>query len=474
VDLIASQLVDAGSNPLALANLIGLDSIEMDFVSILLADKAGVLAQHPYVVRGVAKMLRQRWAHLALGAGQFFVGLMALPDDALPFGVVATNDLDVGEYISTRYPLRYWGDLRVFQNIGGSHIQRGVVWMSHDTATALGGDFDGDYFQFASVEDYPHMAEVIRSWVDRPEVEIIKVKTRRASPFTELDRVMIEQSGNLVGKIALLIARAVATGRLDLVPRLAQELQISVDRFKYDLENDQEYLDLVHEELPTPAWVQDRKRQDAFLNRRMQVDSTDAVGMMVRRANALWQPLDVLSRPLVEYAPLVAEPADEQVIAQARTLNQRFGKLISQADGKAESLDRLFVALKEWASQVENPTEWARALWHMVHTDRSSGVGSLPFIAFPAEIVGMIGEAPVTEQVTIVGLGFNTWASRLQEVEGEQTVKFALRPLGGHLRTAAIINGDVLGFVSKETPVFQHVAMWQVSLMGKTAIAVRA
>jgi hypothetical protein len=56
------------------------------------------------------------------------------------------------------------------------------------------------------------------------------------------------------------------------------------------------------------------------------------------------------------------------------------------------------------------------------------------------------------------GLRFNAYKDTLAQFDGsERTVKFALRPLKGQLRVAALVNEQVLGFVSSETPVQQGI-----------------
>jgi hypothetical protein len=481
VEVIAAQLLEAMTDTRKLAEHLKLDAkgIDLPFLDILLADEHGQLSQHPYVVKTAGRMLRQRWLHLALGAGQKFVGLMALPDDSLPFGVVTANDLPTGECIFTGYPLRYWGDLRIVHNAGGSRIHRGVVWMSHETAAAIGRDFDGDYVQLVPADEYPALADEIRSWADHPEVEIVKVKERLASPMDQesLARVMLSQAGNAVGKIALLIGRAVAADRLDLVPVLAQQLQISVDQFKYNVHLDDDLLVGLDEELLQVAWLLDRKGEATYMARPLTVQSSDTVGRLIQRVNSYWKAPAVVACPIDEYAALFPE-ADEKLLALAKKLNRRYGKLIGEAmkaqdDDERKSLfKRVFTSLAEWAEGVGDPEAWAAACWRAVHNKSSQGCGSLPFHAFPEQIAQVVAAAPDPGPAVIVGLKHNDFAHDLAQFDGSEfVVKFALRRLGAHLRTAALVDDRVVGFVSRETRVLQGTRPVSLTWRGQAVYA---
>lgn len=486
VKVLAVKLIEAMSDTRALAEYLHLEAkdFELPIIEVILADKKGLLSNHPFVIHTLTRMLRRRWLDLAFGGGQIMDGLMALPDDSLPFGTFSTNDLPRGEYISTRYPLRYWGDVRVWRNVGRRTGLKGVVFMSHETAAALAGDFDGDYFQFAAIEDYPAMTTEIATWTDRPECEILKVKERKASPMTQLElaRVMLENAESKVGIIALLIARASATDGLHAVPRLAQELQISVDKFKYNLDHDEEFLQMAGDNLPAVEWLKDRKQWDAYTSRPLKVGENEGtVGYLVQTVNAFWQfRFDAKPGKLEWYKDLLPEPSDAW-LEKAKQFNVRYSRAISEAmkiedeDLRKERFSKIYRPLKEWAEAHPDPETCAAAFWHAAHNSTSNGKASLPFHAFPAEIAKAVAaaKAPDSEKVTIVGMQYHDMPDTFPELDGHMvTVGFRPHVHDGHYRVAAFIGDARLGLVSSETPVRWGVGRYQLSYpkTGKAAV----
>lgn len=466
VEVVAAQLLEAMTDIRTLAGYLKLDAAEYELplLDLVLADKGGLLSQHPYIVRGLAKMLRRRWLDMAEGGGMKWTGLMGLPNDSLPDGVIATNDIPVGPVLVTRYPLRAWVDLQAWQNVGGASGLRGVVEMNHRTAAMLGGDFDGDFFEVTPAEEYPNLAAEIRAFAEKPGVEILKVKDRKADPMDQvsLARVMLENANSMVGLIATLIARANIDGREDLIPQLAQELQVSVDKFKYNLDHDYEFLEECNKVLPPVAWLKDHKKECVYRTRPMQVcDGEGTVGFLAQTVNRLWQPRNVLARPLLEFKSLLPQATDERVKELATKLAINYGRALRRIGSLEEEQQerersRLFESLRDWAAKQDNPTEWACALWHAVHTKSDASTGSLAFHAFPAEILKALetAELPEQDKVAIVGLQFNAYKDTYTQFAGQvHEVKFAMQPLKGRLRMAALVNDNVLGFVSSETPV---------------------
>jgi hypothetical protein len=466
LEVVAAQLLEAMTDNRRLAKLLKLDAAEYEvpLLDLVLADRNGLLSQHPYIVQGLARMLRRKWLDLAEGAGMKWTGLMGLPNDALPNNTIATNDVPVGPVLVTRYPLRSQADLQLWHNVGGASDVHGVVWMNHTTAGKVAGDFDGDYFQVTPAEEYPHLAETVKAFSNN--LEIIKVKERKQSPLTqmELAQVMLENANSQVGLIATMIARAHVHGYGHLIPKLAQELQISVDKFKYNLDHDYEFLEECNKVLPPVAWLKDHKKECVYRTRPMQVAQGEGtVGFLVETVNRFWKPRDVLARPLLEFKSLLPQATDERVKELATKLAINYGRALHRIGSLEEEQQerersRLFESLRDWAAKVENPREWACALWHTVHTKSDASTGSLAFHAFPAEILKALETAEVPEQdkVAIVGLQFNAYKDTYTQFAGQvHEVKFAMRPLKGRMRMAALVGENVLGFVSSETPVQQ-------------------
>jgi hypothetical protein len=275
-----------------------------------------------------------------------------------------------------------------------------------------------------------------------------------------LARVMMDNAESKVGIIALLIARAMVAGQKDLVPFLAQQLQISVDMFKYDVHTDNVELAKIGKKVPRVAWLKDRDNKEAYTVRPMELDSSDTVGLLIQRVNAHWQKFEVEGHSLASYRKLLPSPVSKDIASAAIGLNQRFGKLmgeIAEMTNEQEADDarsKVFDSIKDWAAGVSNPSEWACALWRAVHKESSTGSGSLPFLAFPMEIAEMVADAPA-ETVAVVGVMKNDFdADRVAAIAGtRQNVTFALREFEGMVRTAALIDGDLLGYVSKDATV---------------------
>jgi hypothetical protein len=168
---------------------------------VLAADVTGEMIDHPYVQSGLKRRLRQAWHDLAVGGGVKVPAFMGLPDsfrdkvDWLPEGVVVCPDLPSGEVLATRYPIRTRHDVQIWQNVrnwkdlkrtgfqAGGEVEegrilgfflyarrhKGAVFMSHDTAKRVGGDFDGDVFQLMPVTRHKPLDEVEhpnRDWSD--------------------------------------------------------------------------------------------------------------------------------------------------------------------------------------------------------------------------------------------------------------------------------------------------------------------
>jgi hypothetical protein len=111
--------------------------------------------------------------------------------------------------------------------------------------------------------------------------------------------------------------------------------------------------------------------------------------------------------------------------------------------------------VREWAATRQDPVGWAKALWSVVHIKGTNGT-SLPFIAFPAEIAGLVAgaERPMPKRLAIVGLKHHAFGDALEGFDGSVfSVEFAQRVLDGQLRMVAHVDGQSLGVLSRETPL---------------------
>jgi hypothetical protein len=489
------RLIAAGESTQAAADYFRVGGEDADYdpeepllLNVLCADVHSRLTHHPYVVDRLARLLRRRWLHLALGGGLRWAGLQGLPCDDLtcPGGQcqgvdskVCAPQLPEGLVIGTRYPVRSWADLRLWLNVhepGLTHHQ-GVVWMSHGTALQVGGDFDGDYFLLAPAADFPRLADEINAWRIHPKPEVVKVKERLTSPLDgeHLARVAMDNTDNMVGLITYFIAQANAMGRLDLVNALAPELQIAVDKFKYNLSHDLEKIEAIAEQLDRLAWLADQKDPHAFLRRPLRVANAakadDSISHLARRVIQHWQPPKLAKRPLVEFAPLFSEPTIHR--DAALKLSVRYAKLIGEAlrQGGKDAFKPIFRALGDWAETRPDPDAWAAAVWHAVHRKGKRGSGSLAFNAFPGQVMERLAQQPkLPERVAIVGLRHNDYAISLDLFFDGTPFEVAFRAelFNDELRTAAYVEGKRLGYVSKETPV--PLGVYTLSLLRRGSV----
>lgn len=470
------KLLEAGRSVQAAAELLHLDEADPNdpdeqlLSRILAADTNDRLSTHPWIVNSITRMIRRRWLHLALGGGLKAIGLQGLPDDSLPVGVISTPDLPYGPIIAFRYPVRSWADVRLWKNVRRREHKgyQEVVWMSHETAALVGGDFDGDYFNYLPANDYPAMTTEIRRWHHtRTEPPVVKVKERRASNWSALPKVMMDNTDNMVGLITYFIAQASAMGRLDLVDALAPELQIAVDKFKYNLSHDLKKIKAISKQLLPLAWLSDRKDRDAFHNRPIHVDNdaTDTISYLARQVGAAWEPPTMRAAPLESFAPLFPKPTSH--VDTARELARRYGRQVAAVirSGDRDGFGPIFSALREWAESRTDPDEWATAVWHAVHRsgrkacpERSRrGTGSLAFHAFTGQVIAQLvtqPTSPAANPVTIVGLPYHAYASSLNTFDGQpQPVTITTTTFRDQVRGLALIAGRALGLVSAETPI---------------------
>ncbi len=186
---------------------------------VLAADVSSELIDHPYVQSGLKRRLRQAWHDLAVGGGVKVPSFMGLPDsfrgmlDWLPEGVVVCPNLPPGEVlrstaslaVATRYPIRTRHDVQIWHNVRNwkdltklgfqtasatekgrilsfflyARKHKGAVFMSHDTAKRVGGDFDGDVFQLMPVTRHKPLDEISRPNRDWSDLAPLADQVRR-------------------------------------------------------------------------------------------------------------------------------------------------------------------------------------------------------------------------------------------------------------------------------------------------------
>ena len=456
-----TRLQAASQSPKAAAELLQPDSkAEYILLKVIKADVHDQLARHPWIVNGLARMLRRRWLHLATGAGLYATSLMAMPDESLPDNTVASPDLKKGPVIAFRYPIRNWADIRIWDVDFTVHQDiPGTVWMNSKTARQCGADFDGDTVCFWSAADYPRHAAEIRSWEDtRTPPDIPKATTRNASDWDNFPRVAVNAAECDLGRVTNMITKACAAGRLDLCNDLAVQSQIAVDTLKFSVRTDRKLLRAARESLPDLAWLSDLKSDSAFLDHPLAVDdtATDTISRLIAHVASAWTPPRSLARPLEEFAYLF--PKTEHYQQTAKKLNQAWGKLIADyLQGNDESsLRDVFTALDNWVAGLKEPEQMAMALWHEIHRPRrqeTPGTGSLVFHAFPSLVCDRLQGPPAPpETFTITGLKYHEWGATLPDLPRQAIVSVEETVLNDQIRSLARVDGRTVGIVSSETP----------------------
>jgi len=469
IDAEVARLQLASQSPKAAADLLSPETdAEFTFLDVIRADIHDQLKNHPWIVNGLARMIRQRWLHLATGAGLFAKGLMIMPDDTLPDGVVCSPDLTQEPVIAFPYPCLSWWDIKILDvRFSHDHTEPGTVWMNTATAASMQRDFDGDYCQFLYCSEYQAMASEVREWhTTRTPPIIPKATKRKASHWNNLPRVAMDSMTCPLGWVTNLITKSNAVGRLDLCSQLAAESQIAVDGLKFDVSNNWRLLRTAQKELPELDWLKEAKSRRTFLHETMSSGS-DTIGQLVAYVAPNWTPPQQLARPIEEYAHLMPKPEECQYLGDYAFLAyQNYGKAIAgilamdDPDEQQREISQLIRTVREWASRLNNPEQVFLHLWQIAHRQRSQdappATASICFHAFTERICERLqSPAAAPEVIAIVGLHHNAYntPNALRRLSGlVDTLTVAETTLKGHVRSIAYLAGKALGIVSSETP----------------------
>ena len=463
-----ARLQLASKSPKAASQLVRPDTdVEFTLLDVIKADVHDQLHSHPWIVNGLARMLRQRWLHLATGAGLTATGLMGLPDDTLPDNTVASPDLKQGLVIAFRYPIRNWSDIRLMDVVFDRDCPPGAVLMNTATAASMAGDFDGDYFNFMDAAEYPTMASEVREWhVTREAPDIPKATTRKASHWRNLARVAYESMNCPLGWVTNLITKANAIGELSLCNRLAIESQVAVDGLKFAVKNDWRLLKECQKALPKLAWLRDLKDNATFTSHAMRGGS-DTIGRLIAHVAPNWTAPNLLARPLEEYQYLMPKPAESQKLGDyAFDAYVRYGRAVAglmeidDDDERKRELSHLIRETRKWANGLNNPEQVALHMWQIAHRHRDDdtrATGSICFHAFAPLICDRLRSPAVAPEVfTVVGLQHNAYHTP-QALDGLNGLTAVLTvtdtKLNNRIRSMVHLNGRALGIVSSETPV---------------------
>ena len=404
---------------------------------ILENDQGKILERHPYVISSIKRSLKKRWTRLAINGAIRFSSYMAMPDDSLSDLTFSCKHLKTTEHITFRYPVRHWGDIQLWHNVGNGNGYNGVFFVSHVTFGGTGelnqepygqgGDFDGDYGNAIDSKKLPLISQRIKEWNDvnspnyRKHPKLVKAPK---SPIQDtLKQVALRSMDNLTGLVASQIMHAEAKGLSNIVipdgsgrtvlEVLSQALQDEVDRFKNDLARDTKALSLVAEILtkgaPRPIWQSDYKSPAAYLNRPMKVgaegEDDDTISYMIRQVNDYWKDAELPSplglgeskfRNLFGTNPIANGLVTQQQLDFARAGQLNYYKKLAEAIAASrisdDSIRKLMRDLKTQRQNLEeglkarySPVEasaklwsWATAYWWVAHNERAGNSNSHP------------------------------------------------------------------------------------------------
>ena len=462
-----TELQEAGNVPSKLADVLHLYAVTADYtaLNIIKADLFDQLEQHPWVIRQMTIMLRRRWLHLALGGGIHSTSLMACPDEALPDDTFSAPDLPAGKYLAYRNPQRSWVDMRVWTNDPQprhAHLV-GTCWTNTKTAASVMGDFDGDRNCFIPVEQLPHIAaEVRRHHAERtPPPEVTQEKTRKSSPWAERFTIAYDQLNPLIGQIASAIARAVALQRLDVADQLVPELQIAIDKAKFDLTNNYKLINTLKRKAKGKvAWLDDRKNPNAFITQPLDDDdNAQPMARLARFVGKHWTPPQFRQRELSQYVYLFEKqdaPTRKIARTQYNQTCQQIAELLENhprdTEYRREQFKAIFAALREWANTIENQDAVCAAFWRIAHSSTNpNATASLAFHAFEPAICRRLNALQPVPVMSIIGLKHNDFPP--DEIPtGKQTITISDTTLQDKARLLVTVLGQRLGILAPNTP----------------------
>jgi hypothetical protein len=123
---------------------------------------------------------------------------------------------------------------------------------------------------------------------------------------------------------------------------------------------------------------------------------------------------------------------------------------------RREAIQRTIALLKERAAQKADKPAWASALWHAaIDQAGPNSTASVRFHAFLEEICQSLMAHEVQEwpeTIRVVGLRYNDWASRLEDLEVKpQIVTLTEEALGDQWRIWVTVDGAKVGVIPRDT-----------------------
>lgn len=401
-------------------------------LEIITADKYGQLTGHPYIVSRLKDRLRKRWLRLALNGAVRFRYLLGLPLEELDDDTFLAPQLPKGECIVFRNPIRHWGDIQIWRNVTKIVNKRGrkykpketvyknTAWMNTVTAKKVGGDFDGDLFNFEGISKFKKIAAETKTFANDDKYGKSLKNTNIQKPGKNriegsLAEVAVRSLDSKVGIVAKLIMRAQATNTIayaieinnwdyntgqttggtqevTILEFLSYELQIAVDRLKNQYFHNMTAINQAREIImqeKQPSWIDDYKSEDVYKERLMNVlylDNKelppDTVSKMINEVNAWWRPLEQKMQNVSVYANFFPTiyigkkpennnaPHTVEMLNMARKLNIQYAQKTVEAinvdtktrEGQVKK-QKLFEQISRnvelWISTIKNACELA-------------------------------------------------------------------------------------------------------------------
>ena len=320
----------------------------------------------------------------------------------------------------------------------------GTFVLHSKTAAKNGGDYDFDFVCVVEGDRFPRFVEHRIQYKGKGAVEKTKAKKAR-SPWWNLPQVAVGAMGNQIGTITDLMTQCLAAGRDDCHRELVEQLQLALDQLKHGVTPDQDKIRAIREQIkqtPAAQWLRAKRlRSIKDLPERVECPATDRIGGIYNLVRKELSDFFTSRMPVSQFRGLVQghefslEMADEcrrvnrawaltiqaglekkkLLIASVQeaeaafesgknnkdlrsrllhTLCQARAALATYDQQWQEEIRSLIWFVRTWAARKEeNRMGWLQALHTIVcGTKNEQASGSLPFYAFPNELLKAIVE----------------------------------------------------------------------------------
>lgn len=312
-----------------------------------------------------------------------------------------------------------------------------------------------DFLSWLPAPSLPNVAAAIRAFPPAPALTK-PVKTKAIGGLSE---IAVRAMNNQVGLIAYQIAKAQALGFTEVIPQLAQQLQIEVDSLKNVERADMNLI----EELMEPvrrrkiAWLGDRKKPDAFTTRPILSYGSDVVSKLSNAVSKYFIPPSFRVAPLKDFA-YIFPAADDRWFAKAAVRQAEYKVELRQAiEANSDEQRRAVVGkYQQLLAACPDRSKAAAAIWQYAHNPQSTNA-NFAFIACLPQILQQL-EALQLQTFNV----FHVQALYDQPVLAEVV-------WNGQYKKLVVRDGTKVGDVPAHVPLTTVVV--QLSQKGKAVIA---